>query len=342
MNIQIINPTEYPQWDNLLLTNHQSSFFLTTAWAKVICESYNYKPLYFVVIKDGKLISLMPLIEIKSFLTGKRGVSLPFTDEAPCFFASKDHYTAFINSLLRYGHQAGWNYIEMRWTSRYLSRTPFNFSYFTHSIDLTQGKNNIFKNFRSSNKRNIRKAQKEHLYVHISDSIKSLKSFYKLNCKTRKLHGLPPQPWHFFERIFKYIISSNKGIVVIVSNQKKVIAGAVYFHFRNNAIYKYGASEKTFQHLRPNNLVMWKAIKWYCRNGYATLSLGRTDERNKGLLQFKRGWNTKEEKLYYYKYDLKKEYFVKNNKVKSSYNLFKIMPLNLLKFTGNIFYRHVG
>lgn len=342
MNIQIINPTEYPQWDDLLLPNHRSSFFLTAAWAKVLSESYNYKPLYFAVVDNGKLNSLVPLMEIKSLLTGKRGVSLPFTDECPCIFAGKDYYTAVMEGLIKYGKQAEWKHIELRWPCRYFSKQPFCSSYLTHSLDLTQGEKNIFKNFRGSNRRNIKKAQKERMHVNISNSLESLKNFYRLNCKTRKLHGLPPQPWHFFEKIFKYIISSNKGVVIIVSNKKKSIAGAVYFHFKGKAIYKYGASERAFQHLRPNNLVMWEAIKWYARQGYETLSLGRTETENKGLLQFKRGWDTKEEKLHYYKYDLKKEYFVKNNKVKSSYNLFRIMPLNLLRFTGNVLYRHVG
>ena len=65
MNLEIINPIDYPNWDELLLTNDQTTFFHTSDWAKVLCESYRYKPLYFTVIEDGKLSALIPIMEIK-------------------------------------------------------------------------------------------------------------------------------------------------------------------------------------------------------------------------------------------------------------------------------------
>ena len=58
-------------WDELLLTSDQSIFFQTSAWAKVLCESYNYTPLYFITKDDDRLSSLIPVMEVNSFLTGK-------------------------------------------------------------------------------------------------------------------------------------------------------------------------------------------------------------------------------------------------------------------------------
>ena len=51
--ITIVNPLEYPNWDELLLTNDQSTFFHTSAWARVLHASYKYKPLYFTSIDNG-------------------------------------------------------------------------------------------------------------------------------------------------------------------------------------------------------------------------------------------------------------------------------------------------
>ena len=38
-----------------------------------------------------------------------------------------------------------------------------------------------------------------------------------------------------------------KGFVILASHQDKVIAGAIYFHFGEKVIYKYGASNKCYQ-----------------------------------------------------------------------------------------------
>jgi len=343
MSFKIINPLEHPEWDELLLTNENSSLFHTSNWARVLCESYNYKPLYFTEIENNRLKALIPVIAINSILTGKRGVSLPFTDECHPIVDDNDQFIVSLKKLIKYGKKAGWKHIEFRGGQDTFKESPTSESYYSHTLDLDRDEQKIFSTFKSNTKRNIKKGVKKNIKVKILCTLESVKYFYRLNCLTRKDHGLPPQPYHFFEKIYENIISQKKGFVVLAYYQNKPVAGAVYFHFNGQAIYKYGASDKRFQHLRPNNLVMWEAIKWYAQNGFKSFSFGRTEPENTGLLQFKRGWGTTEEKINYYKYNIKENTFIKErSKVKSSYKLFKIMPVPILRFTGTLLYRHIG
>jgi hypothetical protein len=343
LNIQIINPIDYPGWDDLLLTNAQSTFFHTSAWARVLYESYKYKPLYFTIIENSKLASLIPIMEISSFLTGKRGVSLPFTDECTPIVSDSEQHEAIIEVITQHGKSAGWKHFDLRGNNEFLLNKPHSIQFYTHSLDLTQEKDKIFSTFRNSNKRNIKRAKKKKVEVDLNHSLDTVRAFYGLNCMTRKLHGLPPQPWRFFKNIYKYVISTQKGIIALASINSDVIAGAVYFHFGKAAIYKYGASNKQYQHLRANNLVMWEAIKCCASNDYQRFSLGRTEPEHEGLLQFKRGWGAEESVVKYYKYDLREDSFVAEKEaIKSSYNFFKVMPLPILRLTGNLLYRHMG
>jgi len=75
MELKILNPLEYPGWDDLLLTNENYSFFHCSAWARVLHESYGYKPLYFTGIENGSLSALIPVMEVNSFLTGRSVVA---------------------------------------------------------------------------------------------------------------------------------------------------------------------------------------------------------------------------------------------------------------------------
>ena len=343
MNIQLINPIDYPDWDKLLLTNDQTTFFHTSAWAKVLCESYHYKPLYFTVIENGKLSALIPLMEVSSLLTGKRAVSLPVTDECHAITQNTDQFQSLLKNIIICGKQAGWNHIEFRGGNQFLNGSSAYTPHFTHTLALANDEKKIFSSFKSNVKRNIKKAQKENLKVELSHTLESVNEFYRLNCITRKHHGLPPQPHSFFRKIYDHIIAPQNGFVALAAYRAKHVAGAVYFHHAGKAIYKYGASDRKYQELRPNNLVMWQAIKWYCRNGYKTFNFGRTEPENLGLRRFKRGWGTRERLIYSYTYDQVKGEFVRpNNTFKSCYNFFKILPLPLLRLTGNLFYRHVG
>jgi len=73
MSLEILNPLTYPNWDDLLLTHADYSFFHTTAWARVLHESYGYEPLYFTATENGRLSALIPVMEVNSFITGKPG-----------------------------------------------------------------------------------------------------------------------------------------------------------------------------------------------------------------------------------------------------------------------------
>jgi lipid II:glycine glycyltransferase (peptidoglycan interpeptide bridge formation enzyme) len=124
----------------------------------------------------------------------------------------------------------------------------------------------------------------------------------------------------------------------------EIIAGAIFLIFNNQVVFKYGASDSRYQHLRANNLVMWEAIRRSIANGYRNLCLGRTEPENKGLLQFKRGWGTVEETLPYYKYDFRRNTFVQDSAKISRFHTraFGAMPIPILKVAGNLLYKHVG
>ena len=339
----MINPINHPNWDDLLLTNDQTTFFHTAAWAAVLSEAYHYTPLYFTVVDNHKLSALIPIMEISSFLTGKRGVSLPFTDQCRPIASDSEGARKLFEKTTDYGKKAGWKSIEFRGDQSLFQAQPSSETFFTHTLNLTQDLKQIIKSFRSSTWRNIKKAEKNDVTVIRSNSLPSVREFYRLNCMTRKDHGLPPQPWYFFKHLFKNVISPEKGTIFLASYKNKAIAGAVFFHFGNQAIYKYGASDRSHQHLRPNNLAMWQAINWFAEKGFSSFSLGKTEPEHQGLLQFKRGWGAKEETINYYKYDIAKNRFeTKQTKLKLSYTILKHMPSALLRLTGNLLYRHVG
>src|SRR3990167_10276631 len=99
LELEIINPLVYPDWDKLVLSTPNYSFFLSSAWARVLHETYKYKPLYFTLIKNNKLSALIPFMEVGSILTGKRGVSLPFSDYCEIIGIDKD---AFQDAIFLY------------------------------------------------------------------------------------------------------------------------------------------------------------------------------------------------------------------------------------------------
>ncbi|MBI5578265.1 MAG: GNAT family N-acetyltransferase [Deltaproteobacteria bacterium] len=343
MNISILNPIETPDWDSLLLSAERATFFHTMAWARVLSESYSYKPLYFAAIDNGKLTGLIPVMEIDSFLTGKRGVSLPFTDICHPIADTPDIFRALMERLTQHGDSAGWKHIEIKGGGALLDGVPHCAEHCTHILELGRDEDKVQQSFRDSTRRNIRKAYRDGVEVSSQHTAEAMAAFYGLHSRTRRRHGLPPQPWRFFARVYEHVLAAGKGVVLLATHAGKTVAGAVYFFYRDCALFKFGASDRDCSHLRANNLVMWEAIRWCCCNGFRSLHFGRTESGNQGLLQFKNGWGAVQGKVAYYRFHLKDKVFSANiNGIKTSYPVCKVLPIPVLKLAGRIFYRHVG
>ena len=217
-------------------------------------------------------------------------------------------------------------------------------SFFGHTLDLTKGETALYSGLRDSTRRNIKKAEKEKVEVRIESTPGAVGEFYRLNCLTRREHGLPPQPYHFFTEVYRQVISRGNGFVALAYVEGKAVAGNVYFYCGRQAIYKYGASDKKYQSLRASNLVMWEAIKRFCGDGFKSLCFGRTEPENDGLRQFKRGWGTEEHPIRYFRYDLRQcAYVAGKQKGEPRYTgLFRATPAPVLNVIGSLLYKHMG
>jgi CelD/BcsL family acetyltransferase involved in cellulose biosynthesis len=344
MTLSVIDPLHHPEWDRLVLGSPGHSFFHSSAWARTLVASYGYQPVYLALPGEERFALLMPLMEVDSRLTGRRGVSLPFTDQSPVLASGAELFGEGVQAAVRHGGERGWRYIEWRDAGHHDDSLPASDLFYVHDVDLNRTAERLFSSLSDNNRRNIKKSQREGVAVAVGTSFGSIEAFGRLNLITRKRHGLPPQPSAFFRNVYEHILAKDHGVVVSASHQGRVVAASVFFHFGKKAIYKYGASDLAYQHLRPNNLVMWEALAWYNARGFETLSLGRTEMDNPGLLQFKRTWGGVERLAKYHRYDLQKKEFVPLRAPASARfeRLFSRMPTGALRLVGRFFYKHAG
>jgi Acetyltransferase (GNAT) domain len=343
-DLQIVNPLDDTGWNERVLSHAGCSFFHSSNWARVLVETYRYNPFYFVMTRDGTLQALMPFMEISSRLTGKRAVSLPFTDYCRPIVYDGLVFDDFLDAVIQRGKREGWESIELRTEDALQAAHTLSSKYCGHILDISLSEEELYRQLRDSTRRNIKKALMEGVEVVFGNSPDALKEFYRLNCMTRRDHGLPPQPYLFFKKIHEHVLANDLGLLALALYKGEYIAGAIYFHFNKQGFYKYGASDRAYWHMRANNLIMWEAIRRYRSKGYASFSFGRTEPENAGLLQFKAGWGARECPIYYYKYDLRKNAFVKDPlMLKGMHNrIFSKMPMPLLKIAGSLLYRHMG
>lgn len=282
-------------------------------------------------------------MEVASPITGRRGVSLPFADFCQPLARSQETAAELQQLAVAEGKRRRWRYVEFRGPCQLDDAAP-SLSFYEHVIDLQGGDDKILSRCESSVRRAIRKAGQSGLTVSIGNSATDIEVFYKLHNLTRKRHGLPPQPFRFFESIAKYVFEIRAGFAVIARLDGRPVAANVFFRHGREAIYKYGASDFAYQNLRPSNLVMWEGMKACASSGAEYLHLGRTSLGNEGLRRFKLSFGARESTLDYFRYDFQKNTFVCDRDRANTWmnRLFAAMPLGLLRAMGRALYPHLS
>lgn len=339
--IEVLNPCSQEDWNEEIFRTPGGSFFSTANWAEVLEKSYSYEPVYLTIRKQAALKALLPVMEVDSYLTGKRGVSLPFSDYCEPIVTDAAQFHELFTAALALGKKRRWRYLELRGGGDFFNKPESSEWHYTHSLDL---ENIGTDSFSASTRRNIRKAENQNLDITFSTSPDSLQAFCRLNALTRRHHGLPPQPRRFFQCVRDHILLRNLGFIVLATLRGTAIAANVYFTFGDEIVYKYGASDRTLQHLRANNLVMWEAIRWGRDHGYRSLCLGRTEPGNDGLRRFKMEWGAQERIIRYYRYDLQNDTFTKTPWIVRPLHkqVFSNLPIPILNLMGRLLYRHMG
>jgi hypothetical protein len=292
----------------------------------------------------GNARVLVPVMEVSSPLTGKRGVSLPFSDVCPSIVPDDLDASEVRAGIFDFGKRAGWRFVEFRDGKLAQNLAEPSSSFYVHHLELSANTDTFFESLKHSTRTSVRRAIKEGVRFSTSRSSEAMEVFYTLNCLTRKRHGLPPQPLFFFRKVHEHIISKGLGLVMESSFRGRVVAAAVCFHYAGHSIMKYAAYDDTFQTVRPNNLLVWEAIAWYARRGYKEISFGRSDMKNEGLRRFKTGWNLSERTLGYYKYNLQTARPITETHafIEWSSGMMRAAPLPVLKVAGRMLYRHMG
>ena len=342
---QVISPADATRWQRTLDRLPASTRFLAKDWTSILKDAYGFAPRLIALETGDALLGALPFVTVKSPFTGTRGISLPFIDSSPAFCPDSAHYRQLFEKFVQVGKEEGWRYAETRDNAPPMASPRPSLTFYNHIVDLQASEDELFARLKSCNRRAIRKAQKEPLSIETSQSAEALAAFYALQCATRKRHGLPPQPYQFFQTLHRHLIASGKGCIISAHHEGAAIASCLYLEQGDIVHYKYGASDYRFQHLRANNLVMWEAIKLYAQKGLREMHFGRNAQSGQETLRrYKLSWGAREEEIHYLRIDpeslavepMHDEAYGWHNRI------FRHLPKPLAILAGNLLYRHIA
>src|SRR5580692_9372594 len=186
-----IDPLNDPRWSGFLDTHPRSSVFHTVAWLEALRRTYGYRAIAITTSSPGMgLRDGIVLCRVHSWLTGRRFVSLPFSDHCEPLVDDAVNLRAMLTELKPWLRQSKARYVELRPLSA-LENMPSHFrsgqSFCFHHIDLAPSLDQLFSNcHKDSTQRKIRRAEREALRYEEGRSEVLLDAFYSLLLLTRR------------------------------------------------------------------------------------------------------------------------------------------------------------
>ncbi len=325
--------------------------YCSQAWYGLITKLYGY-PLITLTTTDasGHLTGYLPLCYIQSPLTGRRLVSLPFSDSCPLLAVDDMSANDLVEQAIRLAQKRKVKYLELRTgTNEVLAKRSDLMEsnlYVRWLLPLTTDPDAAWSGLRKPIQHQIKKSRKMGVQVRTAQNHEDMMQYYRLHLQTRsKKHGMPTQPQQFFSLLWESLSTNRAMQVLLAEHEGTVIAGIVLLASGTTLHYAYGASDERYLHLAPNNLLMWTAITWGCTHGYEIFDFGRTAQDNEGLMEFKRRWGATREPLPYYYYPHMAGLASTPEsswKVRLLTSCWRRLPLWVSGPLGGCLYRHMG
>jgi len=346
MTVHRLNPLKDPRWPEFLARHPQAAVFHTTAWLEALYLTYGFEPIGFTTSEGKELSNGVVFCQIRSWLTGRRLVSLPFSDHCQQL-ACGPQLDTILESLLHARNAERWKYIELRPLSGedivkaqagFASSDTFSFQ----RIDLRAGVDTIFRGFHDSCvRRKIKRAERETLTYEAGRSEVLLKKFRHLLLLTRRRHKLPPQPAAWFRNLVHCFRESLT--IHVLSKEARPIASIITLAYKNSLVYKYGCSDAGFHSLGAMPLLFWKVIQEAKLMGAEDFDLGRSAHSDPGLIAFKKHLGAVTTDLTYYRSPTPR---VKDELPEAGTSWARQalarLPDPMLAYTGRLLYRHLG
>ena len=349
MRVHHIDPIKDARWADLVERHHKASVFHTVGWLEALRNTYGYEPVAFTTSSpSGALSNGFLFCRVDSWLTGRRLVSLPFSDHCEPLCDSKDDLTFLIRYLLTSMDHQDLRYLEIRPVNGNFSHTseanrfhPAG-NYYLHVLDLRRELDEVLGSLdKDSVQRRIHRAERAGLAERSGRSDVLLKEFFALFVKTRGRHRLPPTPYIWFRNLIRSCGEALEIRVAYLSGTP--ISAILTLRCKDVVYYKYGCSDARFNRFGAIPWLLWKAIGAAKCNGASQFDMGRTEDANTGLLAFKDHWVSQRQRLVYWRFpDTAALDSVNSWKLRSAKRAFSFMPNGLRTIAGKLLYRHIG
>jgi len=282
------------KWNQFLFEN-QGSFLQSFEWGE-FQKSLAKKVWRLEARKGGEVLAQAQVIK-ESFPFSKSHFYIPF---GPCF-KQENYLEAIFKEIQKLAKRENAVFLRIEPFSQFSAPKGFSSKIIdkriqpqkTLVLDISREEQEIFQDFSSGTRYNIRLSEKKGIEIKFQD--KYIPEFYELIKKTAVRDKFKPFDEKHYISLFKVQDNDFKVKMCSAEYQGEIIGAYILVLFGNTAFALHGATNWKYRALKVSNLLQWERIKLARNMGYEKFDFWGIDEKKwPGITAFKKGFSGQE------------------------------------------------
>ena len=329
------------RWDAFVIGCRDATHFHRAGWQEIIESVFRHRTHFLYAEDAGRIVGVLPLAHVDSWLFGSALVSLPFAvyggvaaDSPAAAIALEDEAQALACRL-------GVSHLELRNVAARHADWPTQELYVTFRKEILADVESNMLAIPRKQRAMVRKGAKNGLASRIDNDVDT---FYALFSDNVHRHGTPALPKRYFETLMR-VFAGDCEVLTVVDKDGAPLSSVLSFYFRDEVLPYYAGDDVGARETAANDFKYWELLRRACERGLKTFDYGRS-KRDTGPYSFKKNWGFEPQPLHYeyrlYRGDAIPQNNPANPKYRAFISLWRRLPRSVANALGPHIVRNLG
>jgi FemAB-related protein (PEP-CTERM system-associated) len=290
LTLRSLEPRHTDAWDAFVASHPSGTFFHRAAWAEVIAAAFGHPSLYTLAERDGMIVGVLPLVQMKTRLFGNTLVSTPFCVYGGPLASDAETAVALAAHAEALRARSGASAVELRqrdpadnvWLAGdWMTRSDL---YVTFRKPIVANDDANLKAIPRKQRAMVRKGIQNGLISVVDQGADALHRIYAESVRNL---GTPV----FARRYFRTLLTVFRDCadVVTVLDAGIPVAAVLNFYFRDEVLPYYGGGTQAARAVAGNDFMYWEVLRRAAARGCRLFDFGRS-KVGTGAFAFKHNW----------------------------------------------------
>lgn len=329
------------RWDGFVRGAPQGTFFHLAAWQYIIRTVFNHRCFYLYAERDGEILGVLPLAQVRSRLFGNALISLPFAVYGGVVTDSDEVEIALEAEAERIARDGDVEHLEYRNVDARHADWPRQDLYVTFRKEILPDDEANMNAIPRKQRAMVRKSIKNGLCAEVDPNVDR---FFALYADNVRRHGTPALPKRYFAMLFD-IFGDDCEVLTVTAADGEPVSSVLTFYFREEVLPYYAGDAVRARELAANDFKYWELMRRACARGCRIFDYGRS-KVGAGSYSFKKNWGFEPRPLNYEYRLYKRDGIPQNNPNNPKYRLmiaaWRKLPLWVANRLGPLIVRNLG